>query len=74
MPKKTTSQKLFAAISPDFGPRFAFNAKNKIEATAKLNWWNRYQGYRDLSTAHTVKEIDGLEGMAISLHNEYVDG
>ena len=65
--------KLYAAISPDFGPRFAFNAKNEIEATTKLNWWNRYQGFRDLSTAYTVKEIGNLEGLTISVHNEYVN-
>lgn len=71
--KKT--QKLFAAISPDFGPRFAFNAKNEIEAGAKLNWWNRYQGFRELDTAHTIKEIQAsdLEGLTIALHNEYVN-
>lgn len=71
MTKQTT--KLYAAISPDFGPRFAFNAKNVEQATSLIKAWNRYHSFNDVTTAHTVEEIDSLEGLTISIHNEYVN-
>lgn len=67
------TQKLFVAISPDFGPRFAFNAKNVEQATSSIKAWNRYHSFNDVTTAHTVKEVTSLEGLSISLHNEYVN-
>lgn len=75
MTKKTTSQKLFAAISPDFGPRFAFNAKDTEQAASLIKAWNRYHSFNCNETAHTVKEIQGddLAGLSISIHNEYVN-
>jgi hypothetical protein len=75
MAKKTTSQKLFAAVSPDFGPRFAFNAKDEQQANGLINSWNRYHSFNCSETHHTVKEIqaDDLAGLSISVHNEYIN-
>lgn len=75
MAKKTTSQKLFAAVSPDFGPRFAFNAKDEMQANNLIKGWNRYHSFNCSETAHTVKEIntEDLAGLSISIHNEYIN-
>lgn len=72
MAKKTT-QKLYAAVSPDFGPRFAFNAKSQEKAQAMITGWNRYHSFYDASTAHTVEEIKeaDLPNLRIAVHNEY---
>lgn len=69
-------QKLFAAICPTFGPRFAFHAKDEAQATAKITAWNRYHDFqRDLEARHSAKPIEAgdLEGLEISVHNDYLE-
>lgn len=75
MSTKTISQKLFAAVSPDFGPKFAFSATDESQAKSLINAWNRYHSFNCSETRHTVKEIqaEDLAGLSISIHNEYVN-
>jgi hypothetical protein len=76
MASKKVTTKLFAAISPDFGPRFAFNARTGDEAARLIDGYNRYHSFNNYpETAYTVEEIQvsDLPGLKIAIRNEYVN-
>ena len=75
MESKKVTLKLYAAVSPDFGPRFAFNAKDEKQATDLISGYNRYHSFNSYpETAYTVKEIqvENLSELKIAIKNEYV--
>lgn len=75
MAKKITL-KLYAAVSPDFGSRFAFNAKSIGEANELIEGYNRYHSFNSYpETAYTTREIQisDLPGLKIAIKNEYVN-
>jgi len=66
--------KLFAAVCPTFGHKFAFNTDSLKEAQHIIYKWNSYHGFRGADVEHTVEEIDEsqLADLRISVHNEFV--
>jgi len=67
--------KLYAVVSPDFGPRFAFKASNEKAAHSLMHKWNSHHSYRGADVEHTIEEIaeDQLSTLCISIHNEYIE-
>ena len=72
--EKGTMKKLFASISPDFGPAFAFNAKDLKDAEKKMASWNRYHSFTFTDSKNYAEEIGDAELMDlnISIRNEYI--
>lgn len=73
MTKKIT--KLYAAINPDFGPQFAFNAKDDEQATSLIHRYNRYHGYAGYASCrYTFKQIENLQvgTLTLSIQNDWV--
>jgi hypothetical protein len=66
--------KLFLAHSQDLGARFAFNAKNEVDALTKINAWNDYHSLTSINSRAIVNEIspDDLPFYKVAVHNEYV--
>ena len=67
--------RLFAAVCPTFGHKFAFEAASEEDARRLMHSWNSYHGFRGANLEHTIEEIAGdqLPGLRISVHNEYIE-
>ena len=64
--------KLFVAVCPEFGKKFAFNAKDLNQAQTKIDKWNSYHSFTG-QDKWRVEEAESLDGLNVSLHNEYVE-